>query len=97
MVNKKAKGKRAKTRAKLKKKTGKATVNELLRPFEAGSKVQINIRPEMHSGMPPAVYQGTYGVIEKRQGSAYIVNVRKGALEKKLTVTGIHLKQEAKK
>jgi ribosomal protein L21E len=97
MVNKKAKGKRSKTRAKLKKKAGRATVNEVLRPFEKGNRIQIVIRPEMHSGMPPAIYQGAYGMVEKKQGSAYIVSVKKGSLDKKLTVAGIHLKQGAAK
>jgi len=97
VVNKKAKGKRAKTRSKLKKKTGKATVNEMLKPFEKGDKVQVGIRPEMHSGMPPAIFQGSFGVVSEKQGSNYKVAVKKGNLSKTLIVHGIHLKhQEAK-
>lgn len=97
MVNKKARGKRAKTRSKLKKRPGKATVNEVLRPFEEGSAIQIDIRPEMHKGMPPAIYQGSYGFVEGKQGGAYLVSVKKGNLENTLVVHGIHLKaQEAK-
>ena len=97
MVNKKAKGKRAKTRSKLKKKTGDATVNQILRPLNAGAKVQVNIRPEMHSGMPPAIYQGTFGIVKQKQGEAYKVDVKKGKLEKTLIVHGIHLKEQGGK
>ncbi len=94
MVNKKAKGKRAKTRHKLKRKTGKATITELLRPFTIGAKVQVNIRPEMHGGMPPAVYQGSFGIVKEKQGSAYKVDLKKGKLSKTVIVQGIHLKEQ---
>jgi large subunit ribosomal protein L21e len=93
LVNKKAKGKRAKTRAKLKAKPGKATLNQLLRPFQKGAAVQVDIRPEMHKGMPPAIYQGSFGVVQGKQGKAYKVDLRKGKLAKSLVVAGIHLKQ----
>ncbi len=94
MVNKKAKGKRAKTRSKLKNKAGKASVNEILRPFGKGAKVQINIRPDMHSGMPPAIYQGSFGIVKGMQGTAYNVSVKKGNLKNTLIVRGIHLKEQ---
>lgn len=95
MVNKKARGKRSKTRAKLKKKAGKASVNELLKPFKEKARVQVDIRPEAHSGMPSPVYQGASGVVEGKQGSCYRVRVKKGGLERNLIVHGIHLKEEA--
>jgi len=93
MVNKKAKGKRSKTRSKMKKKGGKATVNELLKPFEEGTRIQVNIRPEIHSGMPASIYQGAFGVVEGKQGSIYKVAIKKGNLEQVLLVNGIHLTQ----
>lgn len=97
MVNKKARGKRSKTRSKLRKRPGKTTVNEILKPFAEGTPVQIDIRPEMHKGMPPAIYQGSHGIVEGKQGNAYMVAVEKGNLENTLIVRGIHLKaQEAK-
>ena len=97
MVNKKARGKRAKTRAKLKGKGGRPTINKILKPLDSGTKVQVDIRPDMHRGMPPAIYQGASGVVEGKQGKAYKVNVKKGKLAKILVVTGIHLKQQEAK
>lgn len=94
MVNKKAKGKRGKTRSKLKKKAGKATVNQLLRPFKEKDKVQVDIKPEMHGGMPASIYQGVSGFVEGKQGGAYRVKAKKGKLEKTLLVQGIHLREE---
>ena len=93
LVNKKAKGKRSKTRSKLKKKMGRATVNEILRPLSDGQKVQVTIRPEMHSGMPAAVYHGTSGIVKQKQGrNTYAVAIKKGKMDKTLIVHGIHLK-----
>ena len=97
MVNKKASGKRGKTRSKLKNKTGKASVNEILRPFDNGAKVQVNIRADQHSGMPAAIYHGSFGVVKGKQGSAYRVAVKKGNLENTLIVHGIHLKEQGGK
>lgn len=94
MANKKARGKRAKTRAKLKGKGGKPTLNKILNPLDSGTKVQVDIRPDMHRGMPPAIYQGASGVVEGKQGKAYKVNLKKGKLAKTLIVSGIHLKQQ---
>ncbi len=97
MVNKKARGKRGKTRSKLKNKAGKASVNEILRPFAEGAKVQVNIRPDMHGGMPAAIYHGSFGIVKGKQGSAYRVSVKKGNLENTLIVNGIHLKEQGGK
>ncbi len=97
MVNKKARGKRGKTRSKLKNKAGKASVNEILRPFDNGAKIQVNIRSDMHSGMPAAIYQGSFGIVKGKQGSAYKVSVKKGNLENTLIVHGIHLKEQGGK
>ena len=97
MVNKKARGKRGKTRSKLKNKAGKASVNEILRPFVDGAKIQVNIRSDMHSGMPAAIYHSSFGIVKGKQGSAYKVSVKKGNLENTLIVHGIHLKEQGGK
>ena len=56
--------------------------------------MQINIRPDMHSGMPAAIYYGSVGVVKGKQGAAYRVSVKKGNLENTLIVHGIHLKEQ---
>lgn len=93
MVNKKAKGKRSKTRSKLRKRPGEATVNEVLRVFEPGQRILVDIRPEIHAGMPAAIFQGCYGVVRGKQGNAYLVRVKVGNSENTLVVNGIHLKK----
>ena len=93
MSGKKAKGKRAKTRSKLTRRDGKATVNTLLAKLKVGDTVQVNIRPELHSGMPDAIYQGEVGSVIGQQGKVYKVGVHKGNSPKQLLVHSGHLKK----
>ena len=95
MACKKAKGKRAKTRDKLRRtrKYKRLTVNKRLRNFNSGQKVQIYIDPSIHSGMPNHRYQGLVGVVKKKQGrQTFEVEVKKGGLMRSLLVNAAHLK-----
>ncbi|MBN2067784.1 MAG: 50S ribosomal protein L21e [Candidatus Diapherotrites archaeon] len=91
MSNKKAKGKRSKTRAKMKAKAGKATVNTLLKEFKVGSRVQVVTDSSMHSGLPHKSFHGAPGIVTGKQGKLYTVDVKKGNLQKKLLVHAAHL------
>ncbi|MCX6798836.1 MAG: 50S ribosomal protein L21e [Candidatus Diapherotrites archaeon] len=93
MSCKKARGKRAKTRSKLTRREGKATVNILLAKFNTGEIVLVDIRPEIHSGLPDAIYQGVVGNVVGQRGKAYIVDVHKGNSPKQLLVHPAHLKR----
>ena len=93
MPNKKAKGKRAKTRQKFSRKGPKLSVNKLLRKFEVGDNVQIVVNGSIHAGLPPRRFHGLSGTVEKKQGRSYIVAVYDGNLLKHLPVTPAHLKK----
>ncbi len=93
MSNKKARGKRAKTRSKMKGTGKKATVNQLLREFKDGSRVRVLINPAEHSGMPHKGYHGSSGVVAGKQGKLHAVVVRKGSLQKRLLVHSAHLRE----
>ena len=95
MACKKAKGKRAKTRNKLKRKRkfGKLTVNKRLSVFEDGEKVQIHIDPSVHSGFPNPRYQGFVGTVSGKQGPyTFKVVFKQGRTKKTELVNGAHLK-----
>lgn len=95
MACKKAKGKRAKTRNKLKRKRkfGKLTVNKRLSVFENGEKVQIHIDPSVHSGFPNPRYQGFVGTVDGKQGPyTFKVSLKLGRTKKICLVNGAHLK-----
>ena len=95
MASKKAKGKRSKTRQKLRRKRrmGKLTITKLLRVFDKGQRVQINIDPSIHSGLPDARYQGLSGTVEGRQGKqTFRISLKLGKKLKTLLVNSAHLK-----
>ena len=91
MSNKKARGRKAKTRDLLKKKGSKTTVNKLLQVIEIGSKVDIKSDPSVQSGMPDKRYHGFTGTVTKRQGKAYVVEIRNGGQDLKLILGAAHL------
>ena len=91
MSNKKAKGKRAKTRAKLKG-GKKRTVNELVKNFDKGETVQICIDSSVHAGMPSPKYHGFTGTVAGKRGKAFEVAVRDGSVSRQLVVHAAHLK-----
>ncbi len=75
MANKKAKGIRAKTRAK--RKGPKVTPNKILFPYKVGDYVDIKIDYSVYSGMPHRRYDGLTGQVKGRQGNCYFVEVKK--------------------
>ena len=91
MANKKAKGKRAKSRHKLRRKTSKMTVNKMLQGFDLNQRVIIKINPAFHSGMPFRRFHGKAGVVLGRQGNAFKVQVCDGKMVKDLLVHPAHL------
>ena len=90
----KSKGYRHKTRALLKRKPrekGKTGLSKILREYTPGEKVVVKIDPSIHKGMPHRRYHGRIGVIAKKRGQAYIVNVSQGDAEKQIIVRPEHL------
>lgn len=92
MTNKKAKGQRTKTRDKLKRKGSRLSVNKILKEFNTGETVQVNINSSFHSGIPHRRYQGISGKVIGRQGNAFRIAVKEGNAPRTLVVTAAHLK-----
>lgn len=92
MSNKKAKGKRAKTRSQMKRRMSNLTVNKLLQEFDSGSKVVIDTDPSVHSGMPFRRYHGKIGKVLGKQGNAFKVEVSSKTTKKELVLHPAHLK-----
>lgn len=79
----------------MRKRGSKTTVNKLLQEIETGKKVHIKIDSSIHSGIPPSRYQGLSGEVKGKRGSAYIVDVKKGNLDRELIVGPAHLELAA--
>jgi len=91
MTNKKAKGKRSKTRRKLRSK-GRKTVSQLVRVLDEEDRVQICIDSSIHSGIPSAKFHGFSGRVVGKRGAVYEVAVKDGKIPRMLIVHPAHLK-----
>jgi len=97
MASKKARGKRAKTRAKFAKsgkKIGRVTVNKLLEHFDKGQKVLLRTDSSVHSAMPPKRYHGKTGTVTGMRGKAYIVELNVGKTPRILIIAAAHLHKQ---
>lgn len=92
MPNKKAKGKRAKSRHKMKKRGPKVTVNKFLQKIPEGSKVDVHIDSSVHAGLPDKRYKGKTGTVVGKQGTAFLVQLKIGKHDRILVVGPAHLR-----
>jgi large subunit ribosomal protein L21e len=89
-------GPRSKTRSKLRlkpKERGPLTVNRLIRKFEVGDRVAIDIQPSVHKGMPFKRFQGLTGIVEGKRGDAYLVSLKDQGKQKYVISYPVHLKR----
>ena len=93
MAGKKARGKRAKTRAKIAAHAQRPTVTRLLRTYNKGDTVQIVINGAMHRGMPFRRFHGLTGTVTGMQGRAVCIDIKQGNQDCELVVNPIHLKE----
>lgn len=93
MAGKKARGHRAKTRAKITASKTRATPTALLKTYEAGQTVQMVINGSVHKGMPFRRFHGLTGVVLGMRGRAIRVSVKQGNQDCELIVNPIHLKE----
>ena len=66
------------------------TIPKLVKTFEIGSRVVISPRMRF-SGMPHPRYRGRSGIISKKRGKAYVVNIMDGRMKKELIIPPVHL------
>ncbi len=88
MSNKKAKGKRAKTRSKMKRKGTKLTIAQLLKKPPVGARIQVNIDSSVHAGLPPKKYQGMVGKVLEHKRLCVEVKMDNG---KSMSLHPVHL------
>jgi large subunit ribosomal protein L21e len=87
-------GFRAKTRHKLRKvprTKGKVTITRILKLFNIGDKVRVLHEPAIHKGMPHPRFKNLVGTIKKKQGKAYLVELKDGRKTKRVLSTAVHL------
>lgn len=95
----KSKGKRSKTRKKLRKKVrdrGKIPTSKITQDFPEGTKVNIKINPSITDGQPHARFHGKTGTITGKQGRGYKIAIREGNKIKKVISRPEHLEKVEK-
>lgn len=94
---KRPRGPRSKSRYKMKKgprQKGIPSVSKIVRVFEPGTVVSIDVDSSYHKGLPPSVFQGLTGkVVERRGRFGHVVEFRQGRALKTLVTTAVHLKE----
>ncbi|KXB01122.1 50S ribosomal protein L21 [candidate division MSBL1 archaeon SCGC-AAA259O05] len=75
----KSKGKKRKTRKKLRKNVrerGKLPTRKMTQELSEGVKVSIEIEPSIHRGQPHPKFHGRTGTVSGKQGRSYVINLK---------------------
>lgn len=92
----KSKGKKSKTRRKLRKNVrerGKTSLEKVIQEFSEGTRVSIEIDPGVTKGQPHPKFHGRTGIITGKQGRAYVVDIKEGNKSKEVIARPEHLKK----
>ena len=89
-------GFRRKTGSKLSKSPrskGKISLTKYLQNFNSNERVVLHADPGYQKAMYHPRFHGKPGVVVKKQGNCYVVNIMDGNKMKSLIVHGVHLKK----
>ena len=89
-------GYRRKTRSKLRKniwERGKISIKNFLQGFNEGDKVAFKAEPAVQRAMYHPRYHGKVGVVKRKVGKCYEVNITDGSKQKTFMVHPIHLRR----
>ena len=90
-----SKGTRQGTRSILKRsksQRGRLNIQRIMHAYEPGDRVAIVLDGGQQKGMPHRRFQGRTGFIQEQQGSAYVVAVKVGTMEKTVIARPEHLR-----
>jgi large subunit ribosomal protein L21e len=92
-MSRSGRGFRTGTRRKFKKAhRAKFTVERYLMEFQPKQRVVIDVDPSSAKNMPHYRYKGKVGVVVRKRGQAYVINVKLGNKDKTLMLRPEHLK-----
>ena len=90
-----SKGTRQGTRSILKRsksQRGRLNIQRIMHAYEPGDRVAIVLDGGQQKGMPHSRFQGRTGFIQEQQGSAYVVAVKDGNMQKTVIARPEHLR-----
>lgn len=74
---------------------GMQGLSRMLRKYEIGNRVLIDLFPSMVRGMPHRRYHGKMGTVVEKRGRAYILEVRIGGKIRKIISRPEHMRPMA--
>lgn len=74
---------------------GKISHRAYLKEFSPGDKVVLKLEPGVQHAVYLPRYHGKSGVVKKRQGECYAVEIKDGDKPKTVIVHPVHLKQSS--
>ena len=90
-----SKGTRQGTRSILKRsksQRGRLNIQRIMHAYEPGDRVAIVLDGGQQKGLPHRRFQGRTGFIQEQQGSAYVVAVKDGNMQKTVIARPEHLR-----
>jgi large subunit ribosomal protein L21e len=89
-------GYRRKTRSKLRKNVrtkGKIAIRNFFQSFAEGERVNLVMEPGVQRGIFHPRFHGKTGIVGKKQGNCYYVEIKDGNKAKPVLVHPVHLKK----
>ena len=72
---------------------GKLSLRRFFRSFNEGDRVYLAAEPSYQKGMYFPRFHGKAGIVKKKQGTNYYVEIKDGRKRKQLLVHPVHLKK----
>jgi len=92
---KRSKGQRQGTRTILRRgrhQRGRVNISRIMHDYSEGDRVAIVLDGSQQRGMPHRRFQGRTGFIQSKQGSAWVVSVKDGNMQKTVVARPEHLR-----
>lgn len=72
---------------------GLSPITRSLQTFNIGEKAGVVIDPSIHKGQPHPRFHGLTGTVKKRQGNAYLIEIKDGNKTKQVIAKPEHLRR----
>ena len=68
-------------------------VSDIIRDFSIGDKVVIKIKGNYHKGVPHPRYNGKAGIVKRKQGRSFVIQIKDKGKTKELISSAVHLER----
>lgn len=72
---------------------GKISLKDYLKEYSIGERVNLNLEPSILEGQYHTRFVGKSGIVTKRQGNCYLVQIKDFDKEKQVLVHPVHMRR----